>query len=78
MKNLLLDEILDFLTSAPTLEDIIAFKPSDALQARASELLEKNRQGKLGGEEDNELDEFARMDDFMSMLKARARKKLSR
>ncbi len=73
----LLDEILEFLASTPTPDDIIAFKPSDVLQARASELLEKNRQGTLTAEENAELDEFSRMNHWMSMLKAKARKKLA-
>jgi hypothetical protein len=71
----LFDEILDFLASAPTQEQIIAFRPSERLQARASELLDKNRAGKLTSEEQLELDEFQRMNHFMTMLKARARKK---
>ena len=71
----LFDEILDFLASAPTQEAIIAFRPSERLQARASELLDKNRAGKLTAEEQVELDEFQRMNHFMTMLKARARKK---
>ncbi len=73
----LLDEILEFLASTPTPDDIIAFKPSDVLQARASELLEKNRQGTLTAEENAELEEFSRMNHWMSMLKAKARKKLA-
>lgn len=73
----LFDEILDFLASTPTPEAIIAFHPSSALQARASELLEKNRSGSLSSEERAELDEFERMNHFMSMLKIRARQKLA-
>lgn len=73
----LLGEILDFLTSTPTPEEILAFKPSDALQARASQLLDKNRLGTLTVEENAELDEFARMNYFMSMLKLSASEKLA-
>lgn len=47
----LFDEILDFLSSTPTPETIVAFHPSEQLQSRASDLLEKNRQGKLSSEE---------------------------
>ncbi|MDX1991627.1 MAG: hypothetical protein SF029_04530 [bacterium] len=76
-RNALLDEILEFLASTPTLESIVQFHPSEALQQRASELLQKNRQGHLTQEEADELDEFSRMNHFMSMLKVRARQKLS-
>ena len=72
----LFDEILDFLASAPSQVEIVAFRPSDTLQARASQLLEKNRSGNLSSEERIELDEFQRMNHFMSMLKAKARAKL--
>ena len=76
-RQVLFDEILDFLASAPSQEDIIAFRPSDDLQARASTLLDKNRGGNLTADERVELDEFQRMNHFMTMLKARARQKHS-
>ena len=76
-QDVLFDEILDFLSSTPTPEAIVAFRPSKQLQSRASELLGKNRSGQLSSEEMSELDEIQRMNHFMSMLKARARQKLS-
>jgi hypothetical protein len=65
----LFDEILDFLASAPTPEQIIAFQPPEALQQRLTYLLEQNRLGRLSAEEQAELDEFLRMNRFMSRLK---------
>lgn len=73
----LFDEILEFLASTPTPEQILDFHPSKSLQQRASDLLEKNREGTLTTEEQVELDEFSRMNHFMSMLKIRARQKLA-
>lgn len=72
----LVDEVVEFLASTPTPQQVIAFTPSDALQNRASYLLEVNRAGTLTSEERAELDEFGRLNHFMSMLKARARAKL--
>jgi len=72
----LFDEILDFLASTPTPEQIIAFAPPANLQKRLSDLLEKNRQTGLSEDEQIELDEFLRMNRFMSRLKLRARLKL--
>ena len=72
----LFDEILDFLASTPTPEQIIAFQPPESLQRRLSELLEKNREDRLPTEEQVELDEFLRMNRFMSRLKLKARQKL--
>ena len=72
----LFDEILDFLASSPGAEQIIAFKPPEALQQRLSYLLERNRNDRLSSEEQLELDEFLRMNRFMSRLQLRARLKL--
>lgn len=73
----LFDEVLDMLSSTPTPEQIIAYQPSAALRQRASELLERNREGLLTPEEQAELDEFAQINHFMSMLRARARTRLA-
>ena len=72
----LFNKILDFLSSTPTPEAILAFRPSRELQARASELLEKNQAGNLSDEDRAELDEFQRMNHFMSSLKIRASEKV--
>lgn len=75
--NTLFDEIIDFIASAPTPEQIIAYRPSDALEQRLHDLLERNRQDLLTAEERVELDEFLRMNHFMNMVKIRARQKLA-
>ncbi len=73
----LFDDILDFLASTPTPQQIIAFEPPEALQQRLTDLLERNQRESLSTEEQTELDEFLRMNRFMSRLKLRARKKLA-
>ncbi|MCC6801842.1 MAG: hypothetical protein IT319_03070 [Anaerolineae bacterium] len=73
----LFDTVLDFLASTPTPEQIIAFQPPDALQQRLSELLAQNRSSGLSATEQTELDEFLRMNRFMSRLKLKARQKLA-
>jgi hypothetical protein len=76
-QDTLFDEILDFLASTPTPEQIISFQPSEALQQQLSDLLAKNRAQQLTVEEQSKLDEFLRMNRFMSRLKLKARQKLS-
>jgi hypothetical protein len=71
------DEILDFLASSPSPTQIIDYKPPESLQARLSELLAKNRTSQLSESEQVELDEFLRMNRFMSRLKIKARQKLA-
>ena len=75
--NGLSDEFMAFLESKPTLKQILDFHPSQKLQQRISELLEKNREGTLTAEEQFELDEFSRMNHFISMVKIRASQKLA-
>jgi hypothetical protein len=76
--NPLFDEIMDFLTSSPTPEQIIAFRPSAALDQRLQDLLELNSRDSLNVNERAELEEFLRVNQFMNMLKIRARKKLAK
>lgn len=67
------DDILDFLASSPSAEQIVAYHPPDHLDARLATLLELNRDNKLTAEQRNELDEFLRMNRLMRRLKARAK-----
>ena len=73
----LFEDILDFLASTPTPEQLIAFEPSEALKQQLAYLLEQNRHDALSSNERVELDEFLRMNHFMNMLKLRARQKLA-
>lgn len=72
----LLDEIADFLLSRPLPEDVIAFQPSDGLNIRLHDLLDRNKSGALSIEEREELDQFLQYDHLFTMLKAKARLKL--
>jgi hypothetical protein len=71
------DEVYDFLLTSPTPEQITMFRPSEATQARVRDLLDANRNGTLTTEEQTELDEFASVEHFVRMLKARAWKIIS-
>ena len=63
--------IMEFLISQPSAEELINFGPTATMQVRVSELLEKNRNGKLTTSESAELDEYIRINHFVTMLKAR-------
>jgi hypothetical protein len=71
------DEVLDFLVGSPTLEQITEFKASEAVEMRAQYLLEQNRNGVLTPEEKDEIEKMSQLDHFVTMLKARAHKKLT-
>ncbi|MAS32862.1 MAG: hypothetical protein CL610_02570 [Anaerolineaceae bacterium] len=74
--NIPFDELISFLASSPSAEELVAYRPPEELQARMSELLEKNRQDSLSIEEQTELDEFLRMNRFMSHLQTKAKYQL--
>lgn len=70
--NPVYDELLDYIISKATPQEILAFKPSDAAQERANELTEKNKQGTLSPEEKAELGQLIELDTLVSALKAKA------
>ncbi len=72
------DVVTDFLASAPSLEEIAAYRLPDPLQARAHLLLEKNRDETLTDPERAEMADFIEIDHLMTLVKAKARLKLAR
>ncbi|MCA9906680.1 MAG: hypothetical protein KC547_22650 [Anaerolineae bacterium] len=70
--------ITDFLATNPTPEAIIAYHLPDDLQERAHYLLERNGEGELTPEEREEMLDFVRVDDMMSLLKAKMKLKLKK
>lgn len=65
-------EVDDLLTSTPTPEQILAFRPSAAARGRLRRLLDANASRPLSAEEDAELAEALAVETFMRRLKARA------
>jgi len=70
------DEVLDFLVSAPTPAQIVAFQASEQAQARLQMLLARSRDGVLTEAEKAELDDMGRVEHFFTLIKARAMKAL--
>jgi len=71
------DEVYRFMVSAPTPEQIIAFRVSEPFQKRAQELLRKNKTNQLTADEQAELDEFERVSHMMTMFKVYAEARLA-
>lgn len=69
----LVDEITSFLAKNPTPEQIISYRVPEIFEQRAAELLEINRTVGLSAQQREEMNEFLRMDHFMTMLKAKSR-----
>jgi hypothetical protein len=62
--------LVDFLASAPTPDEIAAFRPSAVMQERLRTLLERSHAGALTPAEQAELAEFERIEHVVVMLKA--------
>ncbi len=70
------EEVLSFLLTSPTPQQVIDFRASEAAQNRLRDLLDANCAGTLNGKEQAELDEAMQMDHFVTLLKAKAHLKL--
>lgn len=71
------EQVLEFLASGPSAEQIAAYRPPRAAQARFSRLLDVNRKRTLSPQEEEELDHYIGIDRMLSLLKAKASSKLS-
>lgn len=66
-------EMLDFLLSSPTMQQVIDFRISDIAQERVRYLLDRNRDTRLSDDEQAELDAVTELNDVLISLKARAK-----
>ena len=67
------EEIIDFIAAGTTPEAVLAFRPSDAVQRRGAELVERSKDGSISAEEQSELEDTLQLEHIMIMAKARAR-----
>jgi hypothetical protein len=70
------DEILDFLAAGTTAESIASFCPSPQAQSRVRELIAQRNEGTLSSTDEEELEEYLRLEHLMVMAKARAHLRL--
>lgn len=70
------DVITDFLASEPTPQELLAFHLPEDLQARVDELVERNGEGLLTFDEQQELFDFMRADEMIALLKAKTKLRL--
>ena len=66
------EQVLDFLASGLSVNEIIKFRPPLAAQTRFSYLLEANQKRKLTAEEADELEHYIQIERMVSLLKAKA------
>jgi hypothetical protein len=65
-------EVLEFLAGLPTLDEILALRPSEALHTRVQTLLKKNRSEGLTPEEEREWQQYEYLEHLVRMAKAKA------
>jgi hypothetical protein len=67
------EEVIDFIAAGTTPEAVVAFRPSDSVQRRVAELVERSKGGSISPEEQSELEDYLQLEHIMIMAKARAR-----
>jgi len=69
--------IIELLTSQPAPEQVLTIRPSPELQARVSELLDRNKEGELSRQEETELERYLTLEHLVRLAKAHAYKQLA-
>jgi hypothetical protein len=72
-----IDEIIDFITSSPEPQKVLAYRPNPTLQERVEDLVYKKKTETLSLEENIELERYLLIEHIMIMAKKRAKKQLS-
>jgi len=67
------DEIINFIAGGTTPAAVVAFRPSDGVQQRVAELVERSKTDSISPEEQSELEDYLQLEHIMIMAKARAR-----
>jgi len=67
------EEIIDFIAAGTTPEAVAAFRPSDSVQRRVTQLVERSKDGTISAEDQSELEDYLQLEHIMVMAKARAR-----
>lgn len=70
------DEVIDFITSLPRREEVLAYKPSAASVERLELLLEKKREEQLNEEEVHELDQYLMIEHLMRIARKKAKNQI--
>ena len=68
-------DVMELLATLPTPEQILSLRPSPALQARVTELVEKNREEGLTPQEEEEWQRYEYLEHLVRMAKGRALQK---
>jgi hypothetical protein len=68
------EEIVDFIASGSTPDDVAAWSPSQEARDRVEDLLRCEKAGTLSTQEKSELNHYLELEHLMRLAKARARR----
>lgn len=71
------DEIVMFLTSQPSAQEIVEFELSNAGKMRVQRLVNAKQRGELSDADREELTEFIQVERFLRNIKLRAQRRLN-
>ena len=71
------EEVVDFLASGASPEQIVAYAPSEEAKARVWELIQREKAGGLPQMEADELAVYMQLEHIVRLAKARARVRLT-
>ncbi|MEB3281300.1 MAG: hypothetical protein VKK42_20490 [Lyngbya sp.] len=66
------EELIDFIASGATPEQIISFQASEQVKERVRNLIEREKTTGLSRDEKSELEQFLQLEHLMRLIKARA------
>jgi hypothetical protein len=72
-----IDEVINFITSFPKPEDVLAYKAPDSIQNRVEDLVYKKKTTFLNDDEVEELNKFLLLEHMVRMAKKNAKRKLA-
>jgi hypothetical protein len=71
-----LADVLELLASLPTPEEVVALRPSQALQAHIDTLIQRSREGDLSDEDDQQWQNYQYIEHLVRKAKIRAAQQL--
>lgn len=66
-------EVIEFIASGTTPNNVIAFRPSEASKERVETLIQRKKSSELSEDENSELEHYMQLEHLMRLAKARAR-----
>ena len=70
------DEVIDLFARGASSAEVLAFRPSEEMQERVRDLLERSAADELTEEEAAELERYGELEHIMQLIKARAQEYL--